>query len=112
MSIMSDFFFTYSAMLEPSARYSAGGVGGGGGGAGQTLQIDTHHSGLETAVDLSRKAEATGGDLDADQEDSEDDAPLDLKVKLFINNLLAIIMNSAIGTKMKLGLLEPCNLIV
>ena len=69
-------------MLEPSARYSAGGVGGGGGGAGQTLQIDTHHSGLETAVDLSRKAEATGGDLDADQEDSEDDAPLDLKVKL------------------------------
>ena len=68
-------------MLEPSARYSAGGVGGGGGGAGQTLQIDTHHSGLETAVDLSRKAEATGGDLDADQEDSEDDAPLDLKVK-------------------------------
>ena len=68
-------------MLEPSARYSAGGVGGGGGGAGQTLQIDTHHSGLETAVDLSRKTEATGGDLDADQEDSEDDAPLDLKVK-------------------------------
>ena len=67
-------------MLEPSARYSAGGVGGGGGGAGQTLQIDTHHSGLETAVDLSRKTEATGGDLDADQEDSEDDAPLDLKV--------------------------------
>ena len=82
MSIMSNFLFTYSAMLEPSARYSAGGVGGGGGGAGQTLQIDTHHSGLETAVDLSRKAEATGGDLDADQEDSEDDAPLDLKVKL------------------------------
>ena len=70
-------------MLEPSARYSAGGVGGGGGGAGQTLQIDTHHSGLETAVDLSRKTEATGGDLDADQEDSEDDAPLDLKVSVF-----------------------------
>ena len=70
-------------MLEPSARYSAGGVGGGGGGAGQTLQIDTHHSGLETAVDLSRKTEATGGDLDADQEDSEDDAPLDLKVGVF-----------------------------
>ena len=68
-----------SAMLEPGTRYSAGGVGGGGGSAGQALQIDTHHSGLETAVDLSRKTEA-GGDLDADQEDSEDDAPLDLKV--------------------------------
>ena len=66
-------------MLEPSPRYSAGGVGGGGGGAGQALQIETHHGGLETAVDLSRKTEA-GGDLDADQEDSEDDAPLDLKV--------------------------------
>lgn len=68
-------------MLEPSTRYSASGVGGGGGGAGQSLQIDTHHSGLETAVDLSRKTEA-GGDLDGDQEDSEDDAPLDLKVIL------------------------------
>ena len=71
-------------MLEPSPRYSAGGVGGGGGGAGQasSLQIDTHHGGLETAVDLSRKAnsEAVSRDLDADQDDSEDEAPLDLKV--------------------------------
>ena len=70
-----------SAMLEPSpARYTAGGVGGGGGGAGQALQIDTHHSGLETAVDLSRKSEAVTAD-EADQEDSEDEAPLDLKVR-------------------------------
>ena len=78
-------------MLDPSARYSAGGVGGGGGGANQsTLQIDTHHSGLETAVDLSRKAtsetevggsRSAPGDLEADQEDSEDEAPLDLKVR-------------------------------
>ena len=78
-------------MLEPSARYSAGGVGGGGGGAGQSaLQIDTHHSGLETAVDLSRKAasetevggpRSAPGDLEADQDDSEDEAPLDLKVR-------------------------------
>ena len=78
-------------MLEPSPRYSAGGVGGGGGGAGQSaLQIDTHHSGLDTAVDLSRKAasetEVGGprsgpGDLEADQDDSEDEAPLDLKVR-------------------------------
>ena len=69
-------------MLEPSPRYSAGGVGGGGGGT----QIDTHHSGLETAVDLSRKTEA-GGDIDADQEDSEDDAPLDLKVNFKYESL-------------------------
>ena len=71
--------FCSGAMLEPSPRFSAGGVGGGGGGTGQSLQIDTHHSGLETAVDLSRKTEA-GGDIDADQEESDDDAPLDLKV--------------------------------
>ena len=78
-------------MLEPSARYSAGGVGGGGGGTSQSaLQIDTHHGGLETAVDLSRKAtsetevggsRSAPGDLEADQEDSEDEAPLDLKVR-------------------------------
>ena len=78
-------------MLEPSARYSAGGVGGGGGGTSQSaLQIDTHHGGLETAVDLSRKATSENevggsrsapGDLEADQEDSEDEAPLDLKVR-------------------------------
>jgi uncharacterized Zn-finger protein len=78
-------------MLEPSARYSAGGVGGGGGGAGgggHALQIDTHHhsGGLETAVDLSRKVTSETvvggpGDLDADQDDSEDEAPLDLKVR-------------------------------
>jgi hypothetical protein len=107
-------------MLEPSARYSAGGVGGGGGGAGQTLQIDTHHSGLETAVDLSRKAEATGGDLDADQEDSEDDAPLDLKVKLLsiiylqLSWMVFILYKKVqLAQKLILGPLElPCNLIV
>jgi hypothetical protein len=97
----NSFFSCYSAMLEPSARYSAGGVGGGGGGAGgggHALQIDTHHhsGGLETAVDLSRKATSETvvggpGDLDADQDDSEDEAPLDLKV--FIHPRRDLVMS-------------------
>ncbi len=92
-------FFPCSAMLEPSPRY-AGAGGTGGASAGSALQIDTgggHHNHLETAVDLSRKAagkspaSADNGapagqtDLDAEQEDSEDEAPLDLKVSICIN---------------------------
>ena len=79
-------------MLEPSPRYTAGGVGGGGGGTGQALQIDTHHSGLETAVDLSRKSEAVTAD-EADQEDSEDEAPLDLKVRSKLVGTLCTVFN-------------------
>ena len=82
-------------MLEPSPRYTAGGVGGGGGGTGQALQIDTHHSGLETAVDLSRKSEAVTAD-EADQEDSEDEAPLDLKVRSKLMGTLCTVFNYCI----------------
>ena len=88
----------YSAMLEPSPRYTAGGVGGGGGGTGQALQIDTHHSGLETAVDLSRKSEAVTAD-EADQEDSEDEAPLDLKVRSKLVGTLCTVFNYCMYSK-------------
>ena len=56
-------------MLEPTSRYPAGVT---------TSRLELETSSLETAVDLSRK---NGVDLDsADHDDSEDEAPLDLKV--------------------------------
>ena len=64
-------------MLDPSPRYSPANVGGG---PTTRLQIDTS---LETAVDLSRKSSDLGtlkAEMEAEQEDSEDEAPLDLKV--------------------------------
>ena len=57
-------------MLEPTARYPPS-VGG------PRLQMDT--SSLETAVDLSTKNDSID-DNDNDADDSEDEAPLDLKV--------------------------------
>ena len=92
-------------MLEPSPRYTAGGVGGGGGGTGQALQIDTHHSGLETAVDLSRKSEAVTAD-EADQEDSEDEAPLDLKVKYHKSSFFVQNFNFDFPRKLAICLAE------
>ena len=63
-------------MLEPSPRYSPTTVGGG---PTTRLQLDTS---LETAVDLSRKSATSDiglkADVEADQDDSEDEAPLDL----------------------------------
>ena len=65
-------------MLEPSPRYSPTSVGGG---PTTRLQLDTS---LETAVDLSRKSTTSDiglkAEVEAEQEDSEDEAPLDLKV--------------------------------
>lgn len=67
-------------MLEPGPRYSPAGVG-----HGSRLQIDTAH--LETAVDLSRKSHTPAAtaniksEVEADPDDSEDEAPLDLKVR-------------------------------
>lgn len=59
-------------MLEPASRYpSSVGV------PTTRLQIDT--SGLETAVDLSSTSRKADHDMDAEPEDSEDEAPLDLK---------------------------------
>ena len=71
-------------MLEPTPRYPPSvGV------SGSRLQIDT--SSLDTAVDLSRKTDAghRDHDVDADQDDSEEEAPLDLKVN-FIQKLLQL----------------------
>ena len=67
-------------MLEPSPRYSPTTVGGG---PTTRLQLDTS---LETAVDLSRKTSDIGlkSEVDAEQDDSEDEAPLDLKVDKYI----------------------------
>ena len=67
-------------MLEPSPRYSPTTVGGG---PTTRLQLDTS---LETAVDLSRKTSDIGlkAEVDAEQDDSEDEAPLDLKVDKYI----------------------------
>ena len=61
-------FCFFSAMLEPPSRYPAGVA---------TSRLDLETSSLETAVDLSRKNDV---DIDADHDDSEDEAPLDLKV--------------------------------
>jgi len=67
-------------MLEPSPRYSPTSVGGG---PTTRLQLDTS---LETAVDLSRKSTTSDiglkAEVEAEQEDSEDEAPLDLKVSI------------------------------
>ena len=72
-------------MLEPTPRYPPSvGV------ASSRLQIDT--SSLDTAVDLSRKNDAGHHDVDADQDDSEDEAPLDLKVNVVITNLLLTLI--------------------
>uniref|UniRef100_A0A0K2UH38 C2H2-type domain-containing protein n=1 Tax=Lepeophtheirus salmonis TaxID=72036 RepID=A0A0K2UH38_LEPSM len=60
-----------SSMLEPSPRYSPS-VGG---------LVDSHRN-LDTAVDLSRKSVPPPPDIEPDEpEDSEDEAPLDLKVR-------------------------------
>ena len=72
--VINEVCLTYSTMLEPSPRYSPASVGGG---PTTRLQLDTS---LETAVDLSRKT-ATSDIGEADQDDSEDEAPLDLKVR-------------------------------
>ena len=67
-------------MLEPSPRYSPTTVGGG---PTTRLQLDTS---LETAVDLSRKSATSDiglkAEVEAEQDDSEDEAPLDLKVEI------------------------------
>ena len=68
--------FFFSAMLEPSPRYSSPASVGGGPGR---LQIEAHT--LDTAVDLSRKSSDIKIEVEADPEDSEDEAPLDLKVR-------------------------------
>jgi len=61
-------------MLDPASRYpSSVGV------PTTRLQIDT--SGLETAVDLSSTSRKADHDMDAEPDDSEDEAPLDLKVR-------------------------------
>ena len=78
-------------MLEPSPRYSPASVGGG---PTTRLQLDTS---LETAVDLSRKSATSDiglkADLEAEQDDSEDEAPLDLKVRRRIM-LMHILFNT------------------
>ena len=80
------FRFLYSTMLEPSPRYSPTSVGGG---PTTRLQLDTS---LETAVDLSRKSTTSDiglkAEVEAEQEDSEDEAPLDLKVSKNISILI------------------------
>ena len=70
-------------MLEP--RYSSPAVGGGS-QASRLLEAASVHNNLDTAVDLSQKSAvaAPSSDVlqDQDQEDSEDEAPLDLKVRM------------------------------
>lgn len=71
-------------MLEP--RYSSPAVGGS-----QTSRLleaaSSVHSNLDTAVDLSQKS-AAPSDAIEDQEDSEDEAPLDLKVNNICQKIL------------------------
>lgn len=63
-------------MLEPSPRYSGP----------SRLQLETHS--LDTAVDLSRKSGSEAAH-DEENEESEDEAPLDLKVGKVGGNIFA-----------------------
>lgn len=71
-------------MLKSNPRYSTPGAAGGVPTSTRVLRLESH-SALEAAVDLSRKP-ASGSSLksevDVDPDESEDEAPLDLKVSL------------------------------